>query len=84
MVGTLHQGAQTTNLYKLQAALAPKSKGNDLGFFMYRMYGMSQGAKDGGVTISTDGWYVTKSHGWRCDDVQGWMVYRKEPRTTDF
>jgi len=42
------------------------------------MDGMPQRAKDGGVAMSRDGRYATKSQGWRCGDVHGWTVCHKE------
>jgi len=42
------------------------------------MDGMKQRARDGGAAMSRDGRYEAKSQGWRCCDVQGWMVYSKE------
>ena len=32
-----------------------------------------------GTIMSMDGRYIARSHGWRCEYVHGWTVFRKEP-----
>jgi len=36
-------------------------------------------SKGGGANMHMDVRYIARSQGWRCEYVQGWTVYRKEP-----